>query len=131
MDKRLLHKFVSDQCTSKEIDKFFASLGKPYKIALKNKSLFENYWNDIIENSNTEAARRRLDRIHHIINLNHSNLKRDTTMGYLISEKLRASQFLSRVAVFLLMPILTLLIYTYFIQPEILLPAEHVFQIRD
>ncbi|WP_430973763.1 FecR family protein [Sunxiuqinia rutila] len=121
MDKRLLHKFVSDQCTSKEIDEFFASLDKLHKVDLKNKSLFENYWNDIdiTENPNTEAAQRRLDRIHHSINLNQSNPKRDTKTLFLISKKLKVSPFLSRVAVFLLMPILTLLIYTHFIQPEI------------
>lgn len=121
MDKKLLHKFISNQCTSNEIDDFFAQLEKRSTEKLKEKFIFRSHWDDIklAENPDKESAQRRLDKIHHKINLIESELKENSKVRFLPKRKAKFGNIITRAAVILLIPVLTLLIYTRYFQPDL------------
>ena len=121
MDKKLLNKFISNQCTSNEINGFFDWLEEHCADKLKEEFLFRSYWDDIkiTDNPDDEFAQRRLDRIHHTINLNQSKQIEDTKIRFFPRKTARLIKLISRVAAILLIPVLTLLVYTHFFQSEL------------
>ncbi len=116
MDKKLLNKFIANQCTSNEIDTVFSWVQK-----FQDKFLFKSYWDDIkiTDISDDELVQRRLDRIHHTINLNQSERLGRGKVRFLSKRKSSFVQFISRAAAILLFPLLTLFVYIRFFQPEL------------
>ena len=117
MDKKLLNKFITNKCTSSEVDSVITWVQKQPDQSAED-SLFRNYWDKIELSEVTDAdhARQRLDRIHHTINLNQSGRVSTNNIRFLNIPKLSLTQWFSRVAVVLLIPVITLLIYTQLFQ---------------
>ena len=117
MDIKLLNKFIANKCTPSEVDSIFSWVQKQSDESAED-SLFRNYWDKIELSKITDAdhARQRLDRIHHTINLNQSDGLPTTNVRFLKISKLSLTQWISRVAVVLLIPVITLLIYTQLFQ---------------
>ena len=115
MNKELLHKFISNKCSPNEIDDFFYHLENYPSEELTDKFVFKNFWDDIdlVENPNGEYAQRRLDKIHHRINLNQSEHVKAKLYP---KRKFRFVNLLSKAAAILLIPVLVLLFYTYHYQ---------------
>lgn len=119
MDKKLLHKYIANKCTSEEIDAIFSWIKKqPDK--LQEETLLKSYWDKIEVKDMVldKHARQRLDKIHHTINLNQSERKSETKIRFLNPKDFRIRQLFTRAAVILLIPILTILVYTQFFQDE-------------
>lgn len=119
MDKELLEKFINNNCTPSEIDSIFDWIQKePDKIT--TQVLLRSYW-DRVKTSNIildeQQHQQRLDRIHHLINLNQSEKLTIGKTRLFPSKKVSLIQIFSRVAVILLIPVITLLVYTRFFQP--------------
>ncbi len=120
MDKDLFYKYINNQCSSEDIDKSFDLFGKRQIGNSKEKELYRNYWDSLgDENSQDKVlAKRVLDRIHHTINLNKSEQTRKSRTLFFPRQK-KSIRLLSRAAAVLLIPILTIFIYTHFLQPEL------------
>ncbi len=117
MDIRLFDKFIANKCTSAEIEKVFSWLQEQPEM-LSEKKLFKNYWDKIepADDENSDQARQRLDRIHHTINLHRSEHLDTGNIRFLTGPKASVIRLLSRAAVILLIPVITLLVYTSLFQ---------------
>lgn len=119
MDKKLLNKFAENKCTSEEVETVLNWLQKqPDK--LPEVSLFKSYWDNIelSESANDDIASKRLDKIHHIINLNHSEHTAADNRHILTPKNISIIQLFYRVAVILLMPVISLFIYFQYFHSE-------------
>lgn len=117
MDIRLLNKFIANKCTADEVEKVLSWVQEqPEKLSEKN--LFKSYWDTIGLTDDTDSglAHQRLDRIHHLINLHQTERSATGKIRFLTSSKTSLIRFLSRAAVILLIPVITLFIYTRFFQ---------------
>jgi len=118
MDIKLLKKFADNKCTPAEVEKVFSWVSqKPDKSS--GQALFKNYWDNIEpmeEEPRNTLEQHRLDRIHHIINLNQSERLAKGTPRFFSVKKISLVQLLSRAAALLLIPVLTLFVYTRFFQ---------------
>lgn len=116
MDLKLLKKFCENKCTSSEIDEVFVwILNHPDQISGEN--LLSHFWADIPDTGSPDEdyARRRLDSIHHKINLNEAEQKAKRK----IPDPLRRRSLLpwiSRAAAILLVPVIILFVYTRLFQ---------------
>lgn len=117
MDIKLLNKFIANKCTSGEVDSIFCWVEKQSGES-PDDSLFRKYWDkiELSEITDADQANQRLDRIHHTINLNQSDRLSSNNIRSLNFSKLSLTQWISRAAVVLLIPAITLLIYTQFFQ---------------
>ena len=117
MDIKLLNKFIANKCTSSEVDSVFSWVQKQSD-KFTEDNLFRNYWDEIelSEITDVDHTHHRLDRIHHKINLNQSDRVTTNNIRFLNFSKLSLTQWFSRVAVILLIPVITLLIYTQLFQ---------------
>jgi len=117
MDIKLLNKFIANKCTSSEVDSIFNWVQNQSDESTED-SLFRNYWDQIefSEITDIDHARQRLDKIHHTINLNQSGRVPTNNVRFLKISKLSLTQWISRVAVVLLIPVITLLVYTQLFQ---------------
>ncbi|MGE4586328.1 MAG: FecR family protein [Mangrovibacterium sp.] len=115
MDKKLLKKFITNKCTSTEVDKVFRWVQKQSDQA-SGKILFKTFWDEIkaTDKMDKNLALKRLDRIHHIINIR----KSEQIATSIFRKKRFLIQLISKAAAILLIPVITLFIYTRFIQPE-------------
>lgn len=117
MDIKLLNKFIANKCTASEVDTVFGWMQEqPDKISEEN--LFKDYWDkiDLTNDTDTDLSIQRLDKIHHIININQSERLPNDKIHSLKAQKISFIQLFSRVAVILLIPVITLLIYTRFFE---------------
>lgn len=119
MDIKLLNKFIANKCTPGEVDSIFSWVQNQSEESTED-SLYRNYWDkiELSEITDVDHARQRLDRIHHTINLNQSGRVPTNNLRFLKISKLSLTQWISRVAVVLLIPVITLLIYTQLFQSE-------------
>ena len=117
MDIKLLNKFITNECTPSEVDYIFSWVQKQSEESTEDSS-FRNYWDEInlSEITDEDYARQRLDKIHHTINLNQSDYFSINNLRFLNIKKRSLTQWISRVAVVLLIPVITLLIYTQLFQ---------------
>lgn len=117
MDIKLLNKFIANKCTPSEVDSIFSWVQKQSDESTEDSS-FRNYWDkiELSEITDVDYARQRLNRIHHTINLNQSDRFSTNNVRFLKISRLSLTQWISRVAVVLLIPVITLLIYTKFFQ---------------
>jgi len=110
MNKRLFDKYISNTASSSEIDSFFEWVLKKSQ-SKDSILLFQNYW----KKGNTEKQitdkdkNVQLDKIHHQLNLRNKNTPLKSKRGILIS-------FLSKAAAIILIPILTLFVYTQYFE---------------
>jgi ferric-dicitrate binding protein FerR (iron transport regulator) len=116
MDKELLKKFVRNQCTSDEVDAVFDWIRQTDR--LSGEALLKDYWDEIkfSDSMDEVLVRQRLDRIHHQINLNQAEQMDSAIPRFLPVKKYSLVQLVSRVAAILLIPVITLLIYTRLFQ---------------
>lgn len=117
MDIKLLNKFIANKCTPSEVDSIFSWVQKQSDESTED-SLFRNYWDkiELSEITDVDHAHQRLDRIHHKINLNQSDRVTTNNVRFLNISKISLTKWISRVAVILVIPVITLLIYTQFFQ---------------
>ena len=115
MDKNLLNRYTANQCSPKEIDEFFNWVEKHPEEKAEGNPLFRNYWNNIemADTPDIESSQKRLDRIHHIINLNQARQKVAKDFA---GRKVKLTSWFSKAAAILLIPVLTLFVYTRFFQ---------------
>lgn len=116
MDPKLLKKFAANKCTSEEVDAVFDWVRKD-KSAGKN--LLKPIWDQLEfpEATDPEAALQRLYKIHHTININRR--EHGNKIRFFPATKLPPLRMLSRAAAILLIPVITLLLYTALFQPEL------------
>jgi len=120
MNRNLLNKFIANKCTSSEIDEVFDWFRKS-RDKEQSKAVFKNYWEDteVTDITDGEFEQRRLDQIHHAINLSQSERLRKGKIRFFTERNFSRVRIISRVAAVLLLPVLTLFIYIRFFQPEI------------
>ncbi len=125
MDLKLLNKFIDNRCTPNEVDTIFSWVQNQFDESTED-SLFRDYWDriELSEITDADHARQRLDRIHHTINLNQSDRLSTNNVRFLNIAKLSLYQWISRIAVVLLIPAITLLIYTQLFQSRQLAVQE-------
>jgi ferric-dicitrate binding protein FerR (iron transport regulator) len=119
MDKKLLNRFIANKCTSTEVDAILGWVqGQTDKS--QEESLFKNIWDkiELLDDTNSDHVRLRLDKIHHTININQSEREFTRNKRFLTIPKGYFTQWVSRVAVVLLIPVITLFMYTRFFQSE-------------
>ncbi|MFA5327470.1 MAG: FecR domain-containing protein [Prolixibacteraceae bacterium] len=120
MDIKLLKKFAANKCSPDEVDAVFNWVQEqPDKITGEN--LLKNYWKEleVTELPDNETALWRLYKIHHTINLNQSERLTENKIRSLLTKKFSPVRMLYRAAAILLIPVITLLVYTYVFQPEL------------
>jgi len=118
MEKKLLEKYLNNKCAPDEVDSVFNWIQQPDK--LSDHSFFKSYWDkiEVTDDVDSNFAQQRLDRIHHRINLNQSGQLLTRTTRIFSPKKISLVQLFSRVAVILLIPVITLFIYTRFFQSD-------------
>ena len=117
MDKKLLRRFIDNKCTADEVDSVFEWIQKQSDEG-GGEILLKNFWDEInqTEEMDENLVQKRLDRIHHRINLRQSDkLVADRIFSLPLKKSLM--QFISKAAAILLIPVITLFIYTRFFQP--------------
>lgn len=112
MDYKLLNKFAHNKCYPNEVDEVFRWVQQ--SDVKSGELVFKQYWDKTPPNETTDAEliHRRLDKIHHRININQSE---KPISGKRIKLPLRGAyllKLLSKIAAILLIPVITLLIYT-------------------
>ncbi len=119
MDKKLLRKYIDNNCTSAEVDEVFEWVQKQ-KDEYDGKVLLKDFWNEIdrTEAMDENFAQRRLDRIHHRINLSRQDKWLTGKFFFLPGKNRFFVTFLSKAAAILLISVMTLFIYTYFFQSD-------------
>ncbi|MEL7589561.1 MAG: FecR domain-containing protein [Prolixibacteraceae bacterium] len=118
MDKKLLTKFAANKCSPDELDTIFNWIQKDQRTG---ENLFKGYWNELEfpEAADQEAALLRLYKIHHTINMRRSEPPAEGKSHSIPAKKRSLVPLLSRAAAILLIPVITLLVYTYVFQPEL------------
>lgn len=124
MDFRLLNKFANNKCYPNEVDEVFSWIQQ--SDVRSGELLFKQYWDKIKSDQSFDSnlAQQRLDRIHHRININQSE---KPVLGKIRTSprgKTYLLALLSKVAVILLIPVVTLLIYTHFAQSSFVASNE-------
>ena len=117
MDFKLLNKFVNNKCSSEEVDEISGWLQELDKYS--GQVLLKQYWDTLksVETADDLLSHKRLDSIHHKINI-HQSERFVSGEGHASSSDRRYLwTFISRVAVVLLIPVITLFVYTRFFQP--------------
>ncbi len=124
MNRKLLHKFANNRCSSDEVDEVLNWIQKTDQQSAK--VMFQEYWDKTKPTKNIDDtfAQQRLDKIHHRININHSDKIASEKIRTLPSKKIFVLQSLARVAVILLIPVLTLFVYTRFFQQNFIADNE-------
>lgn len=118
MDKSLLNKFIANRCNPAEIDRIFSWVQKSSD-SFSDEALLKDYWNDIqMTESHEGKSTQQLDRIHHTINLNSSERLNITRKPFL-TKRNSLVRLMTRVAAILFIPLLSISIYTYFLQPDL------------
>jgi len=119
MNRELLNKFIANRCTSDEVDVVFDWL-QNHSGNLSYEALFKSYWDGIqvMEADKEKSSQQQLDRIHHTINLNHSDwLNGDRKK--VLNRKKSFVRLISKAAAILLLPVISILVYSYFYQPDL------------
>ncbi len=118
MNLKLLDKFANNKCNPDELLEVLNWIQQTEEQS--GQIVLKQYW-DIIkadEKADSNLSQQRLDRIHHRINLSRPErilLGKDRS---LVLKKTYILQLLSKIAVALLIPVITLFIYTRFFQAD-------------
>ncbi len=109
MNLNLFRKYLGNNCSSDEVNQFLKWIQKEINSS-ESKLILKSYWASIKNNDSKEdelLKEQRLNAIHHQINLN--RFKQN-------SRKKKYLTFIYRAAVILLLPVITLLVYTNYIE---------------
>jgi Fe2+-dicitrate sensor, membrane component len=126
MNFKLLNKFANNKCSPDEVDKMLYWVQETADESVED--VFRQYWDDMKtgEATGTEWAQQRLDKIHHRINVSQSAKFNSWEIGASPTPQKRWLHLFSRVAAVLLLPVITLLVYTRFFQPNFVADIEVV-----
>jgi ferric-dicitrate binding protein FerR (iron transport regulator) len=119
MDTKLIKKFLANECSADEVDAFFIWI-QDFKNEQSKKSLIKTYWDELetfVKEDDIQDIQR-LDRIHHTINLNQSERLINRNEFSYSEGKSSIFKLISKIAAFILLPVLTLVIYTQMFQPK-------------
>jgi len=118
MDKKLLTKFAANKCSPDELDAVFNWIQKDQRTG---ENLFKSYWNELEfpEAADQKAALLRLYKIHHTINMRRSERPAEGKIHSLPAKKFSLVRLLSGAAAIILIPVITLLVYTYAFQSKL------------
>lgn len=124
MDFRLLNRFANNKCCPDEVDEVFSWVQQSDKQS--GELVFKQYWDKIKpdQKSDINLVQQRLDRIHHKININQSEKPVLGKIQPFPEKRIYFLQLLSKIAVVLLIPVITLLIYTHFSQSSFVVNNE-------
>jgi transmembrane sensor len=120
MNQDLLKKYLANSCSSTNVDSFFDWI-KVDSNKVQVYNLFQNHWNKLTEEEigrDTLLNNQRLDKIHHQINLRNKHTPFSKKRSLLVS-------LLSKAAIILLIPALTLFVYTTFFTQNISNTTTH------
>jgi ferric-dicitrate binding protein FerR (iron transport regulator) len=110
MDLKLLHKYANNKCQPEEVDEVLSWIGQSDEQS--GKFLLRQYWDLLMsgpaESGEEVPARHRLDKIHHRINISRSESGDSVQAG----NKVVYLKWLYRAAIVLLIPVITLFLYT-------------------
>jgi ferric-dicitrate binding protein FerR (iron transport regulator) len=120
MNLRLLHKYANNKCRSEEVDEVLSWIGQSDEQSAN--FLFKQYWNLIMHGPSDigeEAqALLRLDKIHHRINISRLEAAGSGPVMNQAGNKVVYLRWLYRVAVALLIPLITLFVYTRYFETD-------------
>ena len=113
MNKTLFEKYISDKCSPSEIDDFFHQISKENS-SINTIETFQKHWYNRSDEKelDTQTRKQQLDSIHHQINLK----RKDTSLK---SKRSIFISFLSKAAILILIPFLSIWVYTSYIQEDI------------
>lgn len=113
MNQNLFDKYISNSCSQSNVDSFFKGILN-YKKSDNSIFLFQKHWNTCknISDDSTLLQKecQQLDVIHHQINLRNKNIPFRSGRSIWVS-------ILTKAAILIFIPILTLFIYTRYFQP--------------
>lgn len=116
MNLRLLHKYANNKCRPEEVDEVLSWIGQSDEHS--GKFLFRQYWDSNMhspaENVEGAPAQQRLDRIHHRINISRTESGVSDRTG----NRMVFLKWLYRAAVILLIPVITLFVYTHLFEKD-------------
>jgi transmembrane sensor len=124
MDLKLLNKFVNNRCSSGEVDEISSWIQGPDEYS--GQVILKQYW-DILKSAETAddlLSHKRLDSIHHKINIQQSERFVSGEGRSSSSGRRYLRTFIYRAAVVLLIPVITLFVYTRFFQPGFIATNE-------
>lgn len=121
MNFKLLKKYAANRCSAEEVDTVLEWLQRG---DIDAKNTCQQFWNGINSESSSDNAgmEQRLDRIHHRINIQREENQIHKLQGG--DHKRRILKVFYRAAVVLLLPIITLFVYTQFFQSDFIASNE-------
>jgi transmembrane sensor len=124
MDLKLLNKFANNKCSSEEVDEVLSWIQGPDKNS--GQVILKQYWNILksVEIPDDLLSQKRLDSIHHKINIHQSERFISGESRSSSSNRRYLRTFIYRAAVVLLIPVITLFVYTLFFQPGFIATNE-------
>jgi transmembrane sensor len=119
MELKLLRKFANNRCTPAEVDTVFKWINEDPNAA-SGEPVFRNLWDELQPDYDTEdeTDQLRLDKIHHKISIIRLEQSDSTKVRILPVRRTSFIQIISRVAVILLIPVITLFVYIRFFQSQ-------------
>ena len=124
MNLKLLNKFANNKCNPQEVDEVLSWMQQADQQSVQD--VLRQYWGKIGRDKSfgDTLVQQRLDRIHHRINIIQSEKIEAEKIRLLPSKKMHVLQMLSRVAAVLLIPFLSIFIYTQVFQPSFIANNE-------
>ena len=124
MEINILNKFFYNRCHPNEVDEVFSWIHQTDEPTCK--LVFKEYWNKINADIKLDdpLTQKRLDQIHHRINIQQSKNRYSGKIRSFPSKKAYTIRLISRVAVTLLIPVITLFLYTHFFQSDFIANNE-------
>jgi ferric-dicitrate binding protein FerR (iron transport regulator) len=127
MDAELLKKYIANLCTQAETEEVFSWIQTLTDRSPSGETLLRRFWEEtgFPENPDEGHSLVRLDRIHHRINLNQAERVAGSKTRFLSFNRRTLVWFVSYAAAILLIPVITLWVYTRFSPAEQVNPLSY------